>query len=138
MLKFFASVYEVGKDLVEILGAMGKLGFYLGLFFYKITRLINFILNLGWPLNAIVAAPVIGLAFYFRELLSRGKLLLLAALGGWIYWKMSVEAVRQFGLSLAGIGLGIFFWDLLIRKGVIKPPSLFPKKNEKKGKKKKK
>lgn len=137
MLKFFASVYEVGKDLVEILTALGELGFFLGKLYYKLACVIKYIFSLPWPQNIIVASPIIIISFFFREILVWLKLVGLMVLGLWIYFKMSVKAVRYFGLTLAGIGLLLFVLNMLILKGVIKLPFLFPKKNEKKGKKEK-
>lgn len=134
MIDFFKSVFEVGKDLIELIEAMGKLGALFFQLFYILMRLINFILNLGWPLNAIVAAPFIVLAYFLRELICRVKLLLIAGLGLWIFITMSVAAVRNFGMALFWIGLGLFILDFLVRKGKIKLPSLFGKKEKKKEK----
>ncbi len=136
MIDFFKSIFEVGNDLVEIIQAMGKLGSLFFQLFYNLMRLINFILNLGWPLNAVVAAPFIVLAYFLRELICRVKLLLLSGLGMWIFIKMSVDAVRNFGMALFWIGLGLFILDFLVRKGKIKLPSLFTKKEKKEKKKK--
>lgn len=137
MLEIAKTIYEVLIDLVEILQGLGELGLFLAKLFYRIGKGIYFIIHLPWPLPLVVAALIIVLSFFLREYIIRAKIIGFIALGLWIHKHMSVEIIRNIGLTLAISGLGILFLDFLIRKGVIKPPSLFPKEKREKKKKKK-